>query len=260
MIWIFDSGVWGLNTLNLYKKYLPQHNYIFLADNKNFPFGEKKDKEIIDITFNWLNRLFDNWAKIVVVACNTAAAYSVRKWQELYPEKKVLSVTIPAVEEILNITTKEDKIWVIATQATIRSWIFNDLFNRFWGQYNPNFEFIIEKNLIELAESWIQNQQEIFKVIKQTISQFHSKIKYLILWCTHYSLYYSQFKDFFNWKIIDPSFLSMVKFQEYLEKHIEIDQTITKTWKVELYCTWEYNKKLNQEDYVFPLNFTKITL
>jgi glutamate racemase len=48
-----------------------------------------------------LHRLFDNGAKIVILACNTAAAYSVRKWQTLYPEKKVLSITIPGIEEVL---------------------------------------------------------------------------------------------------------------------------------------------------------------
>lgn len=260
MIGIFDSGVWWLNTLNLYKKYLPENNYIFLADNANFPFWEKTWEEIKEITFKWLNWLFDNWAEIVIIACNTAAAYSIRDWQFQHPNKKVLSVTIPAVEEIINITEQNDKIWIIATQATIRSGIFDDLFNKFCWEYTPNFEFIIEKEIVNLAESWIQNQQEIFKAVKKTLSKFDKKVKYLILWCTHYSLFYPQFKDFFWWKIIDPSFLSMIKFQEYLSNHPEIDKKIKKDSTTNLYCTWVYNKNLDQEDYAFPLNFNQINL
>ena len=73
----------------------PQYNYIFLADNKNCPFGNKDGETIRKITFKGIKRLFNHGAKIVILACNTAAAYAVRSWQTEYPEKKVLSITIP---------------------------------------------------------------------------------------------------------------------------------------------------------------------
>jgi glutamate racemase len=34
------------------------------------------------------------------MACNTASAHAIRPWQEKYPNRKVLSVTVPGVEAI----------------------------------------------------------------------------------------------------------------------------------------------------------------
>jgi glutamate racemase len=66
-----------------------------------------------------------------VIACNTAAAYSIRKRQTLYPNKKTLSITIPGIEEVLSSENSNLSIGVMATQATIASEIYNDLYYRF---------------------------------------------------------------------------------------------------------------------------------
>lgn len=109
----------------------PEYDYIFLADTQNCPYGEKSGEEIRELTFKGLNRLFDHGAKIVILACNTAAAYAVRSRQTLYPEKKVLSITIPGVEEIIKKGTNRGNVGILATQATVNSNIYNDLFSRF---------------------------------------------------------------------------------------------------------------------------------
>ncbi|HCB50990.1 TPA: hypothetical protein DEP21_00050 [Patescibacteria group bacterium] len=68
---------------------------------------------------------------MVILACNTAAAYAVRSRQTLYPEKKVLSITIPGIEEIIKRDKTTGNVGILATQATINSNIYNDLFARF---------------------------------------------------------------------------------------------------------------------------------
>lgn len=40
-IGIFDSGVGGITILKEIQKRLPNENYIYLGDTKNFPYGEK---------------------------------------------------------------------------------------------------------------------------------------------------------------------------------------------------------------------------
>ena len=40
-IGIFDSGVGGITVLKEIQKRLPNENYIYLGDTKNFPYGEK---------------------------------------------------------------------------------------------------------------------------------------------------------------------------------------------------------------------------
>ena len=45
-IGIFDSGVGGITILKEIQKRLPNENYIYLGDTKNFPYGEKNREEI----------------------------------------------------------------------------------------------------------------------------------------------------------------------------------------------------------------------
>ena len=41
LIGVFDSGVGGLSILDEALRQLPQHNFIYLADSANAPYGEK---------------------------------------------------------------------------------------------------------------------------------------------------------------------------------------------------------------------------
>ena len=45
-IGIFDSGIGGLTTLEEIKKLLPNEDYIYYADSKNNPYGEKSDSDL----------------------------------------------------------------------------------------------------------------------------------------------------------------------------------------------------------------------
>ena len=45
-IGMFDSGIGGISILENLKKILPKENFIYLADNKNCPYGRKTKEEI----------------------------------------------------------------------------------------------------------------------------------------------------------------------------------------------------------------------
>ncbi len=238
MIWFFDSWFWWLQTMKYFYELYPEYDYVFLADNKNYPFWNKSREEIQKITFDALNRFFDNWAEIVIVACNTAAAYSIRKWQTLYPNKKTLSITIPGIEEILSSENNWMSFGIIATQATISSDIYNDLYYRFGGTGTPDFHFVMAPKLIDMVEFW-SNQEYILSKIKEYLWQFPEDIKALILWCTHFSVYKRYFSELFDWKIIDPSLNSAFKFNDYLINHPEIKNKLSKNWILKFYTTWD---------------------
>ncbi len=236
MIWFFDSWFWWLQTMKDFQKLYPQYNYMFLADNKNCPFWCKNWEKIKEITFDWINRLFNNWAKIVILACNTAAAYSVRNRQTQYPHKKVLSITIPGIEKILTEENKTKKIWILATQATILSDIYNDLFFRFWWKNNPDFEFVTASKMVDIIESWETNQEEIDFVVQEHINKFRD-IDTLILGCTHFPILTKNIKKFFIGDIVDPSKEAAAKFRNYLERHPEIKDQLTTGGQTTYYTT-----------------------
>ena len=251
MIGFFDSWFWWLQTMRYFHDLYPDYDYIFLADNKNCPFGNKSWEEIQDITFNALNWLFDNWAEIVIIACNTAAAYSIRKRQSLYPDKKTLSITVPWVEELIAVNGLNKynnfawSVWVLATQATIRSDIYTDLYLRFWWEWNPNFHFVMAPTLVDIVESWINDEDKIKKKIEEYISKFPKNISTLVLGCTHFSVYKKYFEEIFDWVVIDPSLFSAKKFDNYLYRHPAIAKKLLRTSKTTFYTTGdveEFNK------------------
>jgi glutamate racemase len=61
----------------------------------------------------------------VIIACNTAAAYSIRVRQATYPELKTLSVTIPGIEALIENNVRSTLF--LSTTATSESGILPDL-------------------------------------------------------------------------------------------------------------------------------------
>jgi glutamate racemase len=245
MIWFFDSWFWWLQTMKYFHDLYPYYDYIFLADNKNCPFGHRSWPEIEKITFNALNWLFDNRADIVIIACNTAAAYSIRKRQSLYPDKKTLSITVPWVEQIISNYSystgfsEDASVWIIATQATVRSDIYIDLYSRFWWKWSPDFHFVMAPKLVDMVESWINDKSQIKHAITKYLLQFPKDITTLILWCTHFSVYKAYFDELFDWIVVDPSFYSAQKFDKYLKSHWEIENKLSKNSTTRFYTTWD---------------------
>ena len=240
MIWVFDSWFWGLQTLRYLKKEFPNLDYLFYADNKNVPYWDKSGDEIMQLTFKWLNYLFDNWAKLVILACNTASAYSIKEWQAVYPEKKVLSITIPGVEKVIENWYK--KVWLLATDATVRS----DIYLKKYCELNKNcsniFYSVWSPKIVDLIEAEVKDEGKIKEVLKSYLDKFPKDIEALILGCTHYPIYIDYFKELFFWDIIDPSLESVLKLRTYFEKHKELYDSISKNGEVTIVETAEHKK------------------
>lgn len=235
MIWLFDSWFGGLQTLKYFKQLLPKYDYLFLADSKNAPYWEKSPQQIQQLTFDGISRLFDNWAKIVILACNTASAYAVRSWQSRYPEKKVLSVSIPWIEKA--ILSSHKKIGLIATQATIDSGIFEKKYLEISGK-KWDFFCVAAPSLVRIVEDWISGTQ-VQKQINQYLSTLPNDLDALILWCTHFPILNDYFKELCSCEIIDPAYESVWAFQNYLEKHSNIKNTLSQNWTIKIYTSWD---------------------
>jgi len=244
MLWVFDSWFGGFQTLKYLQNKFPDFDFLFYADNANVPYGNKSPKEIEELTFKWLNYLFDNGVKLVILACNTASAYSIKKWQKLYPEKKVLSVTIPAVEKIIEKWYK--KVWVFATYATV----YSDIYSRKYFEITWDFiDFyqIPTPKLVDLIENQVEDEEIINNVISLYIEQLPNDVEALVLGCTHYPIYLKNFKKYFKKDIIDPSQESVEKLVEYFRKHNDIYESIWKNWKTKIVETGE--RKIESSEY-----------
>jgi glutamate racemase len=106
-IGVFDSGIGGLSVHHALVRRLPAADFLYLADQANTPYGGRAGEEIVDLTRAGCERLFDEGANLVVLACNTAAAVALRRLQQTWlPDHRarlgrpvnVLGIIVPTIE------------------------------------------------------------------------------------------------------------------------------------------------------------------
>jgi len=109
MIGVFDSGFGGLTVLASLLEELPQYDYLFLADSARAPYGARSHDVIHAYTLEAVEWLFGQGCTLVVLACNTASARSLRNIQQLHlpqhrPDRRVLGVVRPSVEALAGLS------------------------------------------------------------------------------------------------------------------------------------------------------------
>ena len=124
-IGVFDSGIGGLSILNSLVEKLPYENFVYLSDNKNCPYGNKSQEQIINFSLKNSKKLIELNCKMIIVACNTATTNSI----DLLREK--IDIPIIGIEPgirpaILN--TKTKNIGVLATEKTLESKLYKGLY------------------------------------------------------------------------------------------------------------------------------------
>ncbi|MDH5556015.1 MAG: glutamate racemase, partial [Alphaproteobacteria bacterium] len=97
MIGVFDSGHGGLTVLRALSARLPDRGFIYLGDHANAPYGERDAEDVYNLTIENIERLFRKDCRLVILACNTAAAVALRRLQrtwlaDAWPGRRVLGV------------------------------------------------------------------------------------------------------------------------------------------------------------------------
>ena len=59
VIAVVDSGLGGKNILNACKKLMPNENFVYFADTKNAPYGNKPRRELLKIAENLVQNVLD---------------------------------------------------------------------------------------------------------------------------------------------------------------------------------------------------------
>ena len=252
MIGIFDSGFGWLQALDSFQKAYPQYDYIFLADQKHYPFGTKKPKQIREYAFTALQWLFDQWATIVIIACNTAAAYAIKERQKKHPQKKTLSITIPGVEKIQEDYTACKHITVLTTEWTMKSGMYSKLFDKIVFPWT-SMDVIVATDLVDLVEQWVIDEEIRVKKLEKYIQKIQKqKTDCLILGCTHFPILTPTIEKYFTGDIINPVYEAVKKFWPYLKRHPDIAKKIGKNRKVQVYTTGNTKKFMEIGKNIFP--------
>jgi glutamate racemase len=200
------------------------------------PYGDRSGEWIRERTFQCLEWLFAQWCVLVIMACNTASAFALREWQELYPDRKVLSVTVPGVEAL--VAWDFHRPLLLATKVTIETHIYELVRQRAFPTYEVERYVQIWHWRVDALESWLGQEQLTALIEKDTLERFLWKIDCIVLWCTHYPLIKSLIEKILpRLPIVDPWYESAVKLQDYLYVHQDIDKLLSKTWKIDVFVT-----------------------
>jgi glutamate racemase len=117
---VFDSGVGGLTVLHECLVWLPHEDFVYLGDTARFPYGGRDPEELREIAVEVGSHLVEEErAKLVVVACNSAAAAGLPRLAEA-TGIAVVGVIAPAARLAARATTNA-RVGLLATPATVAS-------------------------------------------------------------------------------------------------------------------------------------------
>lgn len=198
---LFDSGVGGTSILKELVELLPQENFIYLADSKNAPYGERTTRDIINLSVKNTELALSMQAKLIVVACNTATTNAISHLRLNY-QLPFIGIE-PAIKPAA-LHSEVRKIGVLATKGTLSS----ELFKQTSEAFTQGIDVIevIGKGIVEAVEGgWTKDEKFIKQLEKQLQPFIHQSIDYLVLGCTHFPYIIPQLKHLLpsHVKIID---------------------------------------------------------
>ncbi len=186
-IGFFDSGVGGLTVLSEVMRRLPNESTIYIGDNARAPYGPRSDDEVRRFSAECLDELAARDVKAIVLACNTSSAVALPDLRLRYPVPLVGVVRPGATAATLS--TRNRRVGVIATQATVRSRAYFQAIK----EEDPFVEVVehATPELVPLVEAGRLDGDLVEDVVRGSLAPLFDAghgIDTLLLGCTHYPL------------------------------------------------------------------------
>lgn len=257
-IGVFDSGYGGLTILKEIRALLPQYDYLYLGDNARSPYGTRSFDIINEFTTEAVRYLWSNNSALTILACNTASAKALRQIQQKVlpisedPSRRVLGVIRPTAEMLENMT-KTGHIAILATPGTVSS-------NSYLVETNklsPNIKVnqIACPMWVPIVENGEATGEGADYFVKKHIDQaleMDKDIDVIVLACTHYPILEPKIRKYLpaNIKLVSQGQLIANSLKDYLERHPEMEQRLSKGATI-MYQTTECSDKFSQLASIF---------
>jgi len=198
-IGVFDSGLGGLTVVRELSRVLPGEDILYFGDTARVPYGGKSPQTIRRFVREIVTFLLGRGPKMLVVACNTAAAASLDLVRELSPVE-VVDVIGPGAAAAVE--AARGPVGVIATESTIASEAYTAAIERLApgrrviGQACPLLVPIVEEGFSEfdpivlaVLSKYLRDLQRILPPREFAGPGAGDNVAgALILGCTHYPL------------------------------------------------------------------------
>lgn len=245
-IGVFDSGYGGLTVLKELRKKLPGKDFLYLGDNARTPYGTRSFGVVYEYTLQAVKYLFRQNCPLVIIACNTASAKALRNIQQLDlpgidPHRRVLGVIRPSVEKVAEMTSN-GHVGVLGTTGTVASESYPIELEK-WS--DGHVKSTVQESCpmwVPLVENNEMNSGGADYFVKKNIRNLLAKdpdLDTIILGCTHYPLLNNVIKKYVpaRIKILEQGPIVAEKLVEYLRRHPEIDQKISRQGSIEFQTT-----------------------
>lgn len=183
-IGMFDSGFGGLTVARAVIDLLPQENLVYIGDTGRYPYGNKPADEVRGYARELAWSLVSDFdAKLIVVACNTAASVALAELESELPVP-VIGVVAPGARALVRVT-HNNKVGVIGTVGTISSGAYVQAIREtgapveLFSAACPGFVEFVERDQTSGDEVTVLAERLLAPVRNAGIDS-------LLLGCTHY--------------------------------------------------------------------------
>lgn len=243
-IGIFDSGVGGLTVLDEIRNLLPEEDFIYYADSKNCPYGDKTEEQLLEICSRIVEFLIEKKCKLIVIACNTATTSCLKKLREKYPNTIFVGV-VPAIKVAYDHGSKNTLL--MATPYTIKSPRVKELLTDFHAK-NQKITLLSCENLASAIENG--DEKEVEEILNHLLLPYREEcFDTIVLGCTHYPIIKQKIKKYFpTASFVDGSIGVAKEVKRQLEQHhLESEK------KSQGVITFYHTKDEKNENYYFDL-------
>ena len=251
-IGVFDSGVGGLTVVRELVRQLPNENVIYFGDTARVPYGSKSKETVLKFSRQIVRFLMTKNVKAIVVACNTASALALEDMRDEL-SVPVIGVVRPGAKMAAEVTNTKS-VGVIATDATIKSHIYNDYIRQLdpsvtvVGKAYPLFVPLVEEGLLE------------DRITDDMVDRYLSELKQynvdaLVLGCTHYPLLINPIKRYMGDEVtlVNPAYETAKDLKKLLEANSLLN-TDSKKATYDFYVSDGVDKFKVFADKVLPIN------
>lgn len=238
-IGVFDSGLGGLAIARAMRDVMPEHDMIYLGDTLHVPYGARSHDVIMRYTRQSMEWLFARDCQLIIMACNTASALTLRALQQGYlkdthPDRRILGVVVPTLETATEMGFK--RIGLLATERIVQSAIYKTELEKI-GEDVKLFQHAapLLVSAIEMGcTAWFR------PLLRDYLAPIlREGVECLILGCTHYVLLRDMIQEECGPAIhvMSQDDIIPAKVVDYLRRHPETDSRIARGGNTEFYVT-----------------------
>ena len=181
---MFDSGFGGLTVARALIDLLPDEDLVYLGDTGRYPYGPRELSEVAGFAHQITEELVERrGVKLVVVACNTAAAAALDSLRDRF-DVPIVGVIEPGVRA-LGQATRTGHVGVIGTVGTINSGAYQAAV----AAEAPDTELVALAcpGFVEFVERGEFDSEQVHVLATALLAPAReAEVDALLLGCTHY--------------------------------------------------------------------------